>query len=106
MSSSSPYQRILLKLSGESFAAPGQRGLRDGLRSGGGVETASFLIRLNETIRHNIAYLRREEPGVQPPAETLRLMHGSCRDVAVLMCEAARSQGFASSLRSAMAELT
>jgi transglutaminase-like putative cysteine protease len=71
------------------------RGLRDGLRSGGGVETASFLIRLNETIRHNIAYLRREEPGVQSPAETLRLMHGSCRDVAVLMCEAARSQGFA-----------
>src|SRR2546426_433539 len=27
MSPSSPYQRILLKLSGESFAAPGQRGI-------------------------------------------------------------------------------
>src|ERR1044071_2582815 len=27
MGSSSPYNRILLKLSGESFAAPGQRGI-------------------------------------------------------------------------------
>ena len=32
---------------------------------------------------------------MQSPAETLHLMHGSCRDVAVLMCEAVRSQGFA-----------
>ncbi|HEV7874250.1 MAG TPA: transglutaminase family protein [Enterovirga sp.] len=71
------------------------RNFRDSLRSEAGVETAAFLARLNETIRHDIAYLRREEPGVQSPAETLRLMHGSCRDVAVLMCEALRSQGFA-----------
>jgi transglutaminase-like putative cysteine protease len=71
------------------------RGLRDGLRSGEGVGTAAFLVRLNETIRHDIAYLRREEAGVQSPAETLRLRHGSCRDVAVFMCEAVRSQGFA-----------
>jgi transglutaminase-like putative cysteine protease len=71
------------------------RSLRDSLRSGEGVGTAAFLVRLNETIRHDIAYLRREEAGVQSPAETLRLRHGSCRDVAVFMCEAVRSQGFA-----------
>ena len=40
-------------------------------------------------------YRRREAKGIQPPVETLRLGHGSCRDFAVLMIEAARSLGLA-----------
>jgi transglutaminase-like putative cysteine protease len=72
------------------------RGILDGLRSSAcAADTWLFLARLNEAIRHDIAYLRREEPGIQDPAETLRRMRGSCRDLAVLMCEAVRSQGLA-----------
>ena len=40
-------------------------------------------------------YRRREAKGIQQPVETLRLGHGSCRDFAMLMIEAARSLGFA-----------
>jgi transglutaminase-like putative cysteine protease len=40
-------------------------------------------------------YRRREAKGIQLPVETLRLGHGSCRDFAMLMIEAARSLGFA-----------
>lgn len=58
-------------------------------------ETWPFLLRLNERIRRDFAYLRREEPGIQAPAFTLRTGSGSCRDFAVLMCEAVRSQGVA-----------
>ena len=42
-----------------------------------------------------VLYRRREAKGIQPPVETLRLGHGSCRDFAVLMIEAARSLGLA-----------
>lgn len=58
-------------------------------------DTWSFLKRLNAAIRRDFAYLRREEPGVQSPTHTLRQRSGSCRDFAVLMCEAVRSQGVA-----------
>jgi transglutaminase-like putative cysteine protease len=40
-----------------------------------------------------IDYRRREEAGVQSPATTLRLGTGSCRDMATLGMEAARSLG-------------
>jgi transglutaminase-like putative cysteine protease len=40
-------------------------------------------------------YARREEPGVQTPAQTLKQRTGSCRDFALLMMEAARRLGFA-----------
>jgi transglutaminase-like putative cysteine protease len=40
-------------------------------------------------------YVRREEKGVQTPAETIRLGTGTCRDFALLFMEAARSLGFA-----------
>jgi transglutaminase-like putative cysteine protease len=46
-------------------------------------------------IYQNIRYRRREERGVQSPLETLRLAAGSCRDMATLLLEAARSLGIA-----------
>jgi transglutaminase-like putative cysteine protease len=45
-------------------------------------------------IHRVIRYNRREESGVQSPAETLRLATGSCRDMAVLMIETSRSLGY------------
>lgn len=58
-------------------------------------ETWPFLCRLNARIRRDFAYLRREEEGIQDPAYTLKVRRGSCRDFAVLMAEAVRSQGIA-----------
>lgn len=60
-----------------------------------GRSTWSFLKRLNGAIRRDFGYRRREEAGIQSPALTLKLRGGSCRDFAVLMCEAVRSLGFA-----------
>ncbi len=45
-------------------------------------------------IHRVIKYTRREESGVQSPAETLRLSSGSCRDMAVLMIETSRALGY------------
>lgn len=45
-------------------------------------------------IHRVIKYNRREIPGVQSPAETLRLATGSCRDMAVLMIETSRALGY------------
>lgn len=58
-------------------------------------ELVPLFDRMAAAIRKQIAYQRREVPGVQSPKETLRLKSGSCRDTAVLMMEAARSIGFA-----------
>jgi len=60
-----------------------------------GVETTCFLERLTQGIRNEFAYVARDEPGVLAPAETLEQKSGSCRDFALLMMEAARSQGLA-----------
>lgn len=57
--------------------------------------TWDFLLRLNAGIRRDFAYLRREEPGIQSPAKTLKIRRGTCRDFAVLMSEAVRTQGIA-----------
>jgi transglutaminase-like putative cysteine protease len=57
--------------------------------------TLSVLAAMAATIRNDFRYLRREEPGVQSPIDTLRLGSGSCRDFAVFMMEAARSLGLA-----------
>ncbi|HEV7714126.1 MAG TPA: transglutaminase family protein [Steroidobacteraceae bacterium] len=46
-------------------------------------------------INKNITYVRRREKGVQTPAQTAQLGSGSCRDMATLLMEAARSLGLA-----------
>lgn len=60
-----------------------------------GRSTWAFLVGVNSGIRRDFAYLRREEAGIQSPAATLKAGKGSCRDFAVLMCEAVRTQGLA-----------
>lgn len=64
-------------------------------RPGQVLETYVLLDTLNKAIVHDIGYLMREEPGVQPPAETLRRKSGSCRDMATLFIEACRNMGLA-----------
>jgi transglutaminase-like putative cysteine protease len=59
------------------------------------IGTFDLLSRLSEAIHSTLRYRRREAKGVQRPVETLRLGHGSCRDFAVLMIDAARALGVA-----------
>ena len=61
----------------------------------GSISAFELLARLSQGIHHGFRYRRREAKGIQSPLETLRLGHGSCRDFAMLMIEAARSFGFA-----------
>lgn len=61
----------------------------------GQIGTLELLIRLSQSIHNSFLYRRREAKGIQPPVETLRLGHGSCRDFALLMIDAARALGLA-----------
>ena len=58
-------------------------------------ETVAMLSALNSLIFKKISYRRREEDGIQPSADTLRLGSGSCRDFAVLFAELCRHLGLA-----------
>ena len=60
-----------------------------------GGNTWRLLTDMNQAIAAEFEYLRREEPGVQEPTYTLAHASGSCRDFALLMCEAARHLGLA-----------
>jgi transglutaminase-like putative cysteine protease len=71
------------------------RWARQFIPAGGAIGTFALLIRLSTGIKQGFRYRRREAKGIQQPVETLRIGHGSCRDFAMLMIEAARSLGFA-----------
>ena len=71
------------------------RWARQFLQAGETVGTLELLGRLCRGIHQGLRYRRREAKGIQQPLETLRLGHGSCRDFALLMIEAARSLGLA-----------
>jgi len=58
-------------------------------------DTMKILRAMTLGIREQIVYTRRVEKGVQSPEETLLSRRGSCRDLAVLMMEGARSLGIA-----------
>lgn len=62
-------------------------------RSGGPTDTLTLLKDINAAVHGGFAYRTREEEGTQPPAETLRLASGSCRDLATLFIEAVRLLG-------------
>ncbi len=59
---------------------------------------------LNEFIYDELRYIRREEKGVLTPAQTLERGGGSCRDLATLLLEAARSLGVAARFASGYLE--
>lgn len=65
-------------------------------QSGETVQTYTLLERLCTGIHRNMAYRKREQPGVQSAAQTLSQAMGSCRDFANLFIEATRMLGIAS----------
>ena len=68
---------------------------KDLVATSGPFDTWELLRGMTRTIQRDIAYQAREAEGVQSPSETLGLRSGTCRDLALLMMEAARSLGFA-----------
>ncbi|CAM2774139.1 transglutaminase family protein [Rariglobus hedericola] len=64
-------------------------------RPGQMIETYVLLDTMNKAIAQGFTYGQREEPGVQRPAETLKLRGGSCRDFATLFIEGCRFFGLA-----------
>ena len=69
--------------------------VRQYLPGKGHIGNFHLLTRMSDGIHRDFQYRRREARGIQQPTETLRLGHGSCRDFAMLLIEAARSLGFA-----------
>ena len=62
--------------------------------------TVTVLGGLMDAIHTHIRYERRDEGAAHPPAETLRLGHGSCRDFGVLLANVLRELGLAARLAS------
>jgi transglutaminase-like putative cysteine protease len=62
--------------------------------------TVPALVELNERLHECVGYERREEGPARAPAETLRLGHGACRDVALLLAAVLRQSGLAARLTS------
>ncbi len=69
--------------------------VRSFLQAGQATETLQMLTAMTARIRRQFTYRARHEPGIQPPATTLHLGTGTCRDFAVLIMEAARCLGLA-----------
>jgi transglutaminase-like putative cysteine protease len=68
----------------EQFWKPGNR-----------IETIALLQNVNMHINRTFQYQRRDDPGVQTPADTLKKNSGSCRDFATLLLESCRCWGLA-----------
>ena len=66
-----------------------RRELKDGMLS------IDYLMALNRSLQHDIAYLVRMEPGVQTCEQTLSSKSGSCRDSGWLMVQILRHCGLA-----------
>jgi transglutaminase-like putative cysteine protease len=72
-----------------------ERWVRRFLRKGRPTDTGMLLMTLTYAFKESFSYERRSEPGTRPPALTLKLGRGSCRDLALLMIEALRALGLA-----------
>ena len=60
-----------------------------------GEDAVALTQEVNAWIHDNVKYNRRDDRGVQTPAQTLEMLSGSCRDMATLMLEGLRSIGLA-----------
>ena len=69
--------------------------VRSFFQAGQPTDTLGILTAMTARIRRQFTYRARHEAGIQPPATTLHLGTGTCRDFAVLMMEAARCLGLA-----------
>lgn len=58
-------------------------------------DTVSYLTALNTAVRSALIYNRRDEPGIQSPAQTLARGTGTCRDYAVFFIALCRHLGLA-----------
>jgi transglutaminase-like putative cysteine protease len=67
-----------------SLARPGQR-----------ADSVNLLKQIMAAVNVSFRYQRRDDPGVQTPAETLEKGSGSCRDLATFFLEACRCLGLA-----------
>ncbi len=65
------------------------------LKTGNQIETIVLLQIVTQHIHNTFKYERRDESGVQTPAQTLEKNSGSCRDFATLLLEACRCWGLA-----------
>lgn len=65
---------------------------RERLAASGG-ETMAFLVGLNGRLFEGLDKVRRDEPGIYSPAETLSRRGGACRDIAALFMEVCRAVG-------------
>ncbi len=57
--------------------------------------TVELLVRANQRLHRDVAYVTRLEHGVQPCEETLQQRQGSCRDVGWLLAQILRHLGLA-----------
>lgn len=69
--------------------------LQNAMKLPGELSALAALNAMNRTLFEGFSYQRREERGVQGPAETLAKSSGSCRDKATLLMEGARCLGMA-----------
>lgn len=97
-----PEDRIALQPYLQPYYGEGQPELRQwamtfvqGAQNEAPLDSRDVLVRMNQAIREAMQYEVRYEEGVQPPAQTLSLRKGSCRDFATLMIEALRLLGYA-----------
>ncbi|HTX37552.1 MAG TPA: transglutaminase family protein [Bryobacteraceae bacterium] len=77
---------------------PADRAVREfaeTLAAAAGRQAMPFLMSLTETLCRDWRQVLRPEGASHPPATTLELGEGSCRDLAALFAEAARAQGLA-----------
>lgn len=65
------------------------------LRDANASDALETVLALCREVHRSIGYRRRMERGVQTPVETLALASGSCRDLATLLMEGARTVGLA-----------
>ena len=58
--------------------------------------TIELIADINKQVNRHLTYIKRKEPGIYSPEETLRLKSGSCRDFAWLLVNIFRKLGIAS----------